>query len=222
MHVAIPLYPGFTALDAVGPYTVLAFAPGWTVTFVAGAVGPVRDDRERLNLVAEAAYAQIARPDVVLVPGGPGALNAVRDEELLSWLREAHEHSHWTASVCVGSTLLAAAGLLTGRRATGHWAFRAGLAGFGAVPVDDRVVVDGKVVTAAGVSAGIDMALALLARASDATTAKTVQLALEYDPRPPFDAGSPQSAPVSLWRPALDLIGPSMADHATLPTPRNA
>ncbi|NUP02140.1 MAG: DJ-1/PfpI family protein [Nonomuraea sp.] len=206
MHVAIPLYPRFTALDAVGPYTVLAFAPGVTVTFVAGEAGPVLDDRGSLSIAATASYADVPRPDVVIVPGGPGTLEALSDEALLGWLREAHEHTRWTTSVCSGSYLLGAAGLLTGLRATTHWGFLDGLPSFGAEPVSERVVVEGKVVTAAGVSAGIDMALMLLARTNDVETAQAVQLAIEYDPRPPFDAGSPATAPEGTAERAMSLI----------------
>jgi transcriptional regulator GlxA family with amidase domain len=211
MHVAIPLYPRYTALDAVGPYTVLAFAPGWTVTFVAAEPGPVVDDRGTLSIVATASYAELPRPDVLLVPGGLGTFEAVSDAALLGWIREAHQYTRWTTSVCSGSFLLAAAGLLNGGRATSHWGWLDQLAGLGVEPVSERVVADGKVVTAAGVSAGIDMALTLLAQARDATTAQTVQLAIEYDPQPPFDTGSPKSAPAELLAPALELINSAAA-----------
>jgi len=204
VHIAIPLYPRFTALDAVGPYTVLAFAPDTTVTFVAGAAGPVPDDIGSLTLAATATYAQLPRPDLIIVPGGPGTVDAMRDEELLDWLRAARPR--WMTSVCSGSFVLAAAGLLQGRRATSHWAVRDQLAGFGAQPVEERVVVDGDVITAAGVSAGIDMALTLLASARDAETAQVVQLAIEYDPDPPFAAGSPRSATPNRTERALALI----------------
>lgn len=206
MHVAIPLYPRFTALDAVGPYTVLAYAPGYTVTFVAAEPGPVVDDRGSLTLQATAAFAEVPRPDMILVPGGPGTREAMSDPELIGWIGRAHEHAQWTTSVCSGSFLLGAAGLLTGHRATSHWGWVERLANFGATPVRERVVVDGTVVTAAGVSSGIDMALTLLAEASDAVTAQTVQLAIEYDPKPPFDAGSPATAPPGLAERALRLI----------------
>lgn len=211
MHAAIPLYPGYTALDAVGPYTVLAFAPDWTVTFVAAGPGPVLDDRGNLSIVATASYAELPRPDVIVVPGGPGAFKAASDATLLGWISQAHEHTRWTASVCAGSFLLAAAGLLNGSKATSHWGWIDLLARFGAEPVRERVVADGKIITAAGVSAGIDMALTLLAQASDATTAQTVQLAIEYAPEPPFNAGSPATAPAELQEPALRLIGAAVA-----------
>ncbi|GAA3338725.1 DJ-1/PfpI family protein [Amorphoplanes nipponensis] len=204
MHVAIPLYPRFTALDAVGPYTVLGFAPGVTVTFVAAAPGPVTDDLGGLTLTATGAYAGLPHPDVIVVPGGPGTAEAMRDPQLRDWLVAARPR--WTTSVCSGSLVLAAAGLLRGRRATSHWAVRDALAGFGAEPVEQRVVTDGPVITAAGVSAGIDMALTLLARLRDDETAQTVQLAIEYAPDPPFTAGSPRSAPPGLAERALTLI----------------
>ncbi|MGI5489278.1 DJ-1/PfpI family protein [Microtetraspora malaysiensis] len=206
MHVAIPLYPRFTALDAVGPYTVLAFAPGWRVTFVAPETGPVLDDRGTLALTATARLADLPRPDMVLVPGGVGTLDALSDPALIDWIAAAHEHARWTTSVCSGSFLLGAAGVLRGRRATTHWGFLDQLATFGAEPVSERVVTDGTVVTAAGVSAGIDMALTLLAEVADPVTAQTVQLAIEYDPRPPFSAGSPKTAPAGLTERALSLI----------------
>lgn len=152
MNIAIPLYPRFTALDAVGPYTVLAFAPGCTVTFVAAEPGPVLDDRGSLSLAATASYGDLPAPDVVVVPGGPGTIEALSDTELLSWIARAHEGTRWTTSVCSGSFLLGAAGLLKGRRATTHWGWLDQLAGFGAEPVGERVVIDGKIVTAAGVS----------------------------------------------------------------------
>ncbi|MFG6197949.1 DJ-1/PfpI family protein [Nonomuraea sp. JJY05] len=207
MHVAILLYPRFTALDAVGPYTVLAFAPGWTVTFVAAEPGPVTDDQGTLTLTATASYEDLPRPDVIVVPGGPGTFDVMSDEALLGWLRQAHEHSRWTTSVCSGSFVLAAAGLLEGLKATSHWAALDMLAQYGAEPVSERVVTQGRVVTAAGVSAGIDMALTLLAQATDETTAQSVQLVIEYDPHPPFDAGSPRTAPEGLTELALKLIG---------------
>ncbi|MFD1933893.1 DJ-1/PfpI family protein [Nonomuraea mangrovi] len=207
MHVAIPLYPRFTALDAVGPYTVMAFAPGHTVTFVAAEPGPVTDDRGSLTLQATASYADLPHPDVVIVPGGVGTFDALADQALVDWIAEAHAHARWTTSVCSGSLLLGAAGLLGGRKATTHWALLDFLVRYGAEAVSERVVTEGKIVTAAGVSAGIDMALTLLAQTSDVETAQAVQLVIEYDPRPPFDAGSPKTAPEGLAERALALLG---------------
>ncbi|GGT02436.1 glutamine amidotransferase [Planobispora rosea] len=206
MHVAVPLYPRFTALDAVGPYTVLAFTPGWSVTFVAAVPGPVVDDNGKLSITATAAFEDVPRPDVILVPGGPGTVAAMGDEGLLSWIRAAHEHTRWTTSVCSGSFVLGAAGVLTGRRATSHWGWVDQLSAVGAQPVKERVVIDGRIVTAAGVSAGIDMALALLAEAADEETARTVQLAIEYDPQPPFGGADPHTAPGARREAALSLI----------------
>jgi transcriptional regulator GlxA family with amidase domain len=204
MHVAIVLYPRFTALDAVGPYTVLGLAPGITVTFVAAEPGPVTDDIGSLTLTATADYAGLPAPDVIVVPGGPGTAGAMGDTGLRDWLVAAR--ARWTTSVCSGSFVLAAAGLLEGRRATSHWGWRDGLAAYGAQPVEERVVTDGPVITAAGVSAGIDMALTLLARLRDEDTAQAVQLAIEYDPDPPFAAGSPRRVPPALVERALALV----------------
>ncbi|WP_049556587.1 DJ-1/PfpI family protein [Nonomuraea sp. SBT364] len=206
MHAAIPLYPRFTGLDAVGPYTVLAFAPGWQVTFVAAEPGPVTDDQGGLTIEATASYADLPDPDVIVVPGGLGTIEALEDQALVRWIAEAHEHTRWTTSVCTGSFLLGAAGLLTGRKATSHWVLLDQLAGMGAEPVDDRVVVDGKIITAAGVSAGVDMALSLLARTNDVPTAEAVQLVIEYDPDPPFDAGSAKTASPDLRARASALL----------------
>lgn len=202
MDIAVLLYDRFTALDAIGPYEVLSRLPGATVTFVAETPGPVRADTGSLALPAERALAELTRPDVVLVPGGPGQVTAMHEPALRSWLREAHATSTWTTSVCTGSLMLAAAGLLTGRRATSHWLALDQLADFGAEPTAQRVVFDGNVVTAAGVAAGVDMALGLAARIAGDEVAQVIQLGIEYDPQPPFDAGSPATAPV--W--AVDAV----------------
>ncbi|MGR6921353.1 DJ-1/PfpI family protein [[Actinomadura] parvosata] len=206
MHVAIPLYPRFTALDAVGPYTVLAFAPGFTVTFVAGQAGPVPDDHGTLRIAATASYADLPAPDVIVVPGGSGTFDALADEALVAWIGQAHEHTRWTTSVCSGSLLLGAAGLLDGVPATSHWAVLDELKKYGAEPVSERVVTSGKIVTGAGVSAGIDMALTLLGQASGEETARSVQLMIEYDPQPPFDSGSAKTASQAMMERALSLL----------------
>jgi putative intracellular protease/amidase len=195
MNTAILLYDGFTALDAIGPYEVLSRLPGARVTFVAAEAGPVHTDNRMLTLLAEASLADVPAPDVVLVPGGPGEVAARAGGPALDWLRAAHETSTWTTSVCTGSLILAAAGLLDGKRATSHWLALEKLAELGAVAVEERVVFDGKIVTGAGVSAGIDMSLALAARIAGDAVAQAIQLGIEYDPQPPFDAGSPNSAP---------------------------
>jgi len=166
MNTAILLYDGFTALDAIGPYEVLSRLPGARATFVAAEAGPVRTDNRMLSVSAECSLDELPAPEIVLVPGGPGEVAARAGGPALDWLRSAHETSTWTTSVCTGSLILAAAGLL-----------------------------DGKIATAAGVSAGIDMALALAARIAGDDVAQAIQLGIEYDPQPPFDAGSPQKAP---------------------------
>ncbi|MEU1039709.1 DJ-1/PfpI family protein [Streptomyces sp. NPDC005551] len=198
MQIAIVLFERFTALDAVGPYEMLCRIPGAQTVFVAQHPGPVRNDRGDLALVAAEAVTDVPAPDIVVVPGGPGQSAQMGNEVLLDWLRTADATSTWTTSVCTGSLLLAAAGLLAGRRATSHWLALDGLAAFGVVPTGERVVTDGKFITAAGVSAGIDMGLTLVGRVAGDEQARMVQLGTEYDPQPPYDAGSPRKAPAEL------------------------
>jgi putative intracellular protease/amidase len=198
MQIAIVLYDRFTALDAVGPYQVLTSLPGAEVVFAAERPGPITDDVGRLHLAAEVALADVPHPDVVLVPGGPGQNDQMQDGPLHQWLRSADETTAWTTSVCTGSLILAAAGLLQGRRATSYWMALRQLEQHGAVPVTERVVFDGKYVTAAGVSSGIDMALTLAGRIAGDETAQAIQLGIEYDPQPPYDAGSPGKAPAAI------------------------
>ncbi|WP_031088885.1 DJ-1/PfpI family protein [Streptomyces sp. NRRL WC-3549] len=198
MQIAIVLFDRFTALDAVGPYEMLSRVPGAETVFVAERTGAVRNDSDGLALVAGRSLADVPAPDVVVVPGGPGQSAQMENEVLLDWLRTADATSTWTTSVCTGSLLLAAAGLLTGRRATSHWLALSALGTYGAEPTGERVVLDGKYVTAAGVSAGIDMGLTLLGRIAGDEHARAVQLLTEYDPRPPYDAGSPEKAPAAL------------------------
>jgi transcriptional regulator GlxA family with amidase domain len=194
MRVAIPLYEQFTALDAVGPFEVLARIPGTEVTWLGPEAGPVTTDNG-LALVANAAYEEVPDPDVVVVPGGYGTdTGALDDERLVAWIRRAHETSDWTTSVCTGSLLLAAAGVLDGLDATTHWLDMETLERLGAKPTSSRVVERGKVITAAGVSSGIDMGLVLAARIAGPEVAQAVQLGIEYDPQPPFDAGSTDKA----------------------------
>jgi transcriptional regulator GlxA family with amidase domain len=195
MNIAIVLYDRFTALDAIGPYEVLSRIPGSTLEFLAAEAGPVRTDNGLLTVQVDSSIAEMSAPDIVLVPGGPGEVTARAGGPLLTWLREAHETSTWTTSVCTGSLILAAAGVLEGKRATSHWLALDELRRLGVTPVSERVVFDGKIVTAAGVSAGIDMALALTARIAGEQAAQAIQLGIEYDPEPPFGAGSPQKAP---------------------------
>ncbi|MFF4182595.1 DJ-1/PfpI family protein [Streptomyces sp. NPDC001691] len=200
MQIAVVLYPGFTALDAIGPYDTLSRLPGAETVFVAEQAGPVSNESGSLTLVAEKSFAEVTRPDLVIVPGGPPeAVEPHLDGgPLLDWLRVADAASTWTTSVCTGSLLLAAAGLLTGRRATSHWLALDRLAAFGVTPTGERVVMDHKYVTAAGVSSGLDMGLALIGRIVGDRYAQAVQLLVEYDPQPPYDAGSPDKAPADL------------------------
>lgn len=198
MQIAVVLYDRFTALDAVGPYETLGRLPNAELVFVAEESGPVRSDTGALALVADRTLAQVPHPDIVVVPGGPGQSDQMANGTLLDWLRAADATSAWTTSVCTGSLLLAAAGLLRGRRATSHWLALDALAEFGARPTGERVVIEGKYVTAAGVSSGIDMGLTLLGRIAGDDHAQAVQLLTEYDPQPPYDAGAPHKAPAHL------------------------
>ncbi|MGW1365497.1 DJ-1/PfpI family protein [Streptomyces chartreusis] len=196
MQIAILLYDNYTALDVVGPYQTLSPLPGAETVFVAEEPGPVIDDYRILSLTAQKSLTEVTKPDIVIVPGSvdPDPSN----EAILNWLRAVDATTTWTTSVCTGSLLLAAAGLLQGRRATSHWTALDRLAPYGAVPVDQRVVTDDKYVTAAGVSAGIDMGLTLAGKVAGDKHAQAVQLMIQYDPQPPYDAGSPHNAPVEL------------------------
>ena len=196
MQIAIVIYPGLTALDAIGPYEVLRLLPGVEVRLVWHETGPITTDSGVLVLGATHTLAETPRPDIVLVPGsGIASATTARDEVLLAWLRDVDATTRWTTSVCTGAVVLAAAGLLQGRPATTHWGSLKLLATLGALPQPgERTVRDGKYWTSAGVSAGIDLALALAAEVTDRTTAEAIQLAIEYDPHPPFDAGHPSKA----------------------------
>jgi transcriptional regulator GlxA family with amidase domain len=195
VQIAFLLYDRFTSLDAVGPFDVLNNVPGAEPIFVAERSGPVRNESDSLSLVADASLAEVTSPEIVVVPGGFGTRALLEHEPVLEWLRGVHESSTWTTSVCTGSLLLAAAGLLAGAPATTHWLARDLLASLGARPVPGRVVEHGKIVTAAGVSSGIDMALGLVQRMHGDEVSQAIQLAIEYDPEPPFDCGSPEKAP---------------------------
>lgn len=198
MRIAILLFDRMTALDAIGPYEVLRFAKDAEVVFTGKKAGEIRAGGGTLGLVVDRPLADVPSADIVLVPGGPGQVDLMSDEEVHEWLRQVDATSSWTASVCTGSLVLAAAGLLNGRQATSHWLALDQLPSFGVVPTERRVVFDGKYVTAAGVSAGIDMALALANRIAGDTAAQAIQLGLEYDPQPPHDAGSPTKAPAEI------------------------
>src|SRR5215510_5145939 len=198
MEIAILLFDRLTALDAVGPYEVLSRIPGATVKFVAKEPGPKRTDVGSLALVADYSLCQVPSADVIVVPGGPGQAALMDDEPVLNWIRRAHETSKWTTSVCTGSLILGAAGLLRGLKAASHWLAYDALRSLGAEAVSDRVVVEGKIVTAAGVSAGLDMALTLVARECGDDLAQAIQLSIEYAPQPPFGAASPEKAPEAI------------------------
>jgi transcriptional regulator GlxA family with amidase domain len=195
MQIAYLLYDRFTALDVTGPHDVFNSVPGNESIFVAEQSGPVRNESDTLSLVADASLAEVPSPDIVVVPGGFGNRMLLEHEPLHEWIRGVHQTSTWTTSVCTGSLLLAAAGLLDGAPATTHWLARDVLAELGAKPVPERIVEHGKIVTAAGVSSGIDMALHLVKTINGVQVAQAVQLGIEYDPEPPLDAGSPEKAP---------------------------
>ena len=189
MDIAFLLYDNMTSLDFIGPYQVLAMVPKARIHLVAAQAGPVRTDMGVL-IHADKRLEDVPRADIVVVPGSPDPSKTMGDARVLAWLRAVDDTSRWTTSVCTGSLILGAAGLLKGRRATTHWIAMEALGGFGATPVSERVVFDGKTVSAAGVSAGIDMALALVGKEFGAQVAQCIQLGIEYDPEPPFNSGS--------------------------------
>lgn len=206
MEIAIPLFDRFTALDAVGPYQVLSALPEARVRFISAEAGPVRADNRMLTLVTEASFDDMPNPDIIVVPGGIGTRQLLEDEQIVGWVKTAHETSRYTTSVCTGSLVLAAAGILDGVDATTHWMVRDFLGELGANVVTDRVVERGKVITAAGVSSGIDMALVLAERIVGPEASQAIQLAIEYDPEPPHDSGSPEKAPKEI----VELVGAVM------------
>ena len=193
MQIAILLFDDITALDAVGPYEVLSRIPGATVSWVTSSPGP-KKAKGGLSLVADHRLDEMINPQIVLVPGGSGVDAVMKDPAVIQWLRAVHQTSIFTTAVCTGTLILGAAGLLRGLRATTHWNYRERLVEFGAEAVSERVVREGKIVTAAGVSAGIDMALRLVQWLAGDKAAQAIQLGIEYDPSPPFDAGSPEEA----------------------------
>lgn len=215
MQIAIPLYADMTALDAIGPYEALNRVPGARITFVGEQPGEIRTDTQMLGLVVDAALEDVPRPDVVVLPGGVGSRRIARDDRWIAWAREAAEHATWTTSVCTGALLLGAAGVLDGRRATTHWSCVHLLERFGATPVaDERVVEDGNVITAAGVSAGIDMGLLLASQIADEDTARAAQLMMEYAPEPPFDGGTPLTTPPSALEKLVTMLVPLEEEFA--------
>ncbi len=218
MQVAIVLYPGYTALDFIGPYESLRWLPDTEVRLVWHEPGPIAADSAVLLVGATHSFDETPAPDIVLVPGGFSTMAHARDEKVLDWVRTAHQTSTWTASVCSGSVILAAAGLLEGKRATSHWAAVQLLRTFGAVPVDDEriVLADDKTVTCAGVSAGIDLGLWLAGRIGGEAKAKAIQLSIEYDPQPPFDSGHMSKAAPSTKAAATAMMAKEMMKPAAL------
>jgi putative intracellular protease/amidase len=210
-QIAIVVYPGFTALDFIGPYEVLRNLPDAEVRFVWHEPGPIAADSGVLLVGATHSFDETASPDVILIPGGMTTMEHTRDEKLLDWVRQAHKTASWTASVCSGSVILAAAGLLDGKRATSHWLALTALKALGATPVsDERIVHEGDIVTSAGVSAGIDLAMWLAGQIAGEGRAKTIQLAIEYDPQPPFDSGHMSKASTATKAAATALLSKDM------------
>jgi len=210
MEIAFLLFDGITHLDAVGPYAVLQNLPEADVKFVAKQTGTYRDKSGMLGVEADYTLAQVPHPDILVVPGGGGADAAAEDADVTDWVAQCHQSSRWTTSVCTGALILGGAGVLKGLPATTHWRAMQALADkYSATPTTERVVRDGKVITAAGVSSGIDMALTLAALEAGDEVAKTIQLGIEYAPEPPFDAGDFTTAPadrVERWRAGLNKI----------------
>jgi transcriptional regulator GlxA family with amidase domain len=203
MQVVIPLFPKFTALDGIGPYEVLQRIPEIDVTFIGHERGEVRSENGFLGITRDATFEEIPEPDVIVFPGGVGTRPLIHDERVLEWVRHAHRTTRFTTSVCTGSLVLAAAGLLNGLTATTHWSAYPILEEHGATVTGTRVVehLPERIITAAGVSSGIDMTLRLVELLVDATAAKASQLMIEYDPQPPFDCGSvPKSDDVVMTR----------------------
>ena len=196
MQIAIPLFDRITVLDAVGPYEILSRVPGYEVVFVGAEKRAYSSDNGMLRLNADATLDEVPAPEILVVPGGYGVFPEMHGP-LIGWIKQAHETSAWTTSVCTGSLLLGRAGVLEGLSATTHWNWLEQLRDYGAEPTGQRVVEQGRVVTAAGVSSGIDMALALAARVAGEQVAQEIQLWIEYDPQPPFDAGAPDKAPAA-------------------------
>ena len=215
MKIAIAVFDRCYALDVVGPYNVLCYLPGAEVMLAAESLDPVWDDVGRMAFTPTARFDDLPDPDVLVVPGSPFVDDMLADTAMRAWVTRAHEATTWTTSVCTGAFVLGAAGVLEGRRATTHWSRLARLAEVGAVPTGERVVADGKVLTSAGVSAGIDMALTLAARLAGDDIAQAIQLGLEYDPEPPFAAGSPDTAPAHVTALVQEMLtGPSAQNAA--------
>ncbi|MFE0172062.1 DJ-1/PfpI family protein [Streptomyces sp. NPDC059002] len=205
MDIVIPLFDRFEPLDAIGPYEILSHVPGATVRFVAPEPGLVQDVLGSLPVHVPTRYSEVERCDVLLIPGGGGAWTVAEDPDFLDWIRRIHTGTRFTTSVCTGALVLAAAGLLKGLTVTSHWGVIDELRSYGAVYTPERVVRHDRIITSAGVSSGIDMAIQLAALLSDDTTAQAIQLYTEYDPQPPFDTGSVAKAPAEVLERARTL-----------------
>jgi transcriptional regulator GlxA family with amidase domain len=222
MQIAIVVYPGFTALDFIGPYEVLHNLPDTEVRFVWHEPGPIVADSGVLLIGATHSFDETPSPDILLVPGGLTTFEHARDEKLLDWVRRAHQSATWTASVCSGSVILAAAGLLEGKRATSHWMAVPMLKTFGVASVgDERIVREGNIVTCAGVSAGIDLGLWLAGQIAGEARAKAIQLTIEYDPQPPFDSGHLSKASAATKALSTAMLGKeTVKQHQVGPSAR--
>jgi putative intracellular protease/amidase len=207
MDITCFIFEGITVLDVIGPYEVLHRLPDANVRFAAKQAGEIRTENKSLALIADYALADVPSADILVVPGGFATTALEKDAGVLEWIRAVDATTTWTTSVCTGSMLLAAAGLLEGKEATTHWSSRHRLSEYGAIPTEQRVVEQGKYITAAGVSSGIDMALTLAARVVDDTYAQAIQLGIEYDPQPPFDSGSLAKAPAEAVQVLAELYG---------------
>jgi putative intracellular protease/amidase len=209
MQIAIGLYNGFTLLDWAGPYQVFTSVPGAEVILVASSAEPVVDDHALVRIPPTHTFGEVPSPDVVMIPGGLGTRKvAASGHPIVDWVRDVHERTTWTTSVCTGALVLGAAGLLQGLPATTHWLAYDDLAGYGATPTERRVVKHGRIVTGAGVSAGIDVAITMVAEIWGPEVAQAVQLGIEYDPQPPFDAGAPSKAAPEI----RELVSATMSD----------
>ncbi len=223
MKIAIVLYQGVTALDAIGPYEVLKFIPGAEICFVSNKPQAITADSGVLIIGATHSFDDVPRPDIVLVPGSTAnTATAMADKELITWLQQVHQTTTLTLSVCSGALILAAAGILDGRKATTHWIAQSALKAFGAIPQkNDRIVKSGKIVTAAGVSSGIDLALTIVKDLCGQERAEIVQLLIEYDPAPPVDSGHPSKASPEVFKAAkieMILDAKNIRDAISVPT----
>jgi len=205
-QIAMLLYPGFTPLDAIGPYHALSQFPGYEFSYVALEAGPISDGTAT-TLIAQKSISEISSVEILIVPGGLPAITMARaGDPLIDWIAKIHPKTEWTISVCTGALMLGAAGILKDVPATTHWYSHSELKDYGAIPTDERVVEFGKIITAAGVSAGIDMSLTLAMRLFGQEFAETMQLDMEYDPKPPFNAGHPRTAPAKVHAKLRELF----------------